>query len=49
MQTTTVEDDDFYKDPTEEVHSCRSTQMNMARCVNRHVAELNERQTLQTK
>jgi hypothetical protein len=38
---------EFYKDPTKEDHSCCTIQMNMARCVNRHVAELNERQTLQ--
>jgi hypothetical protein len=38
---------EFYKDPMKEDHSCRTIQMNMARCVNRHVAELNERQTLQ--
>ena len=38
---------EFYKDPTKEDLSCRNIQMNMARCVNRHVAELNERQTLQ--
>lgn len=49
MREQDVKDEgvEFYKDPTEEDHSCRTIQMNMARCVNRHVAELNERQALQ--
>jgi hypothetical protein len=44
VATVTMRDEgiEFYKDPKEE-KSCRSIQLSMARCVNRHTAELNER------